>query len=319
MLVRMVCGVVCSSVLLVSGCGGSSDDLSLPKPSTAAKPTAGVAPGNATLAGRLLFSRFDENTHAFQATYVAQPDGSHVAEIAMPGSEGGGRWSRSGDLIAVSAEVSGRIGTAILKPDGTVVRTFTLPDKSLNLVCTVWSPDDKRLACEGWDDTDNSRGGIYTVRSSDGGGLVRLTTAPSGQGDLVGDYSPDGRTFLFKRTTDERPGPLMVVPVAGGGARLLTDFDVEDPGRYSPDGRSILTSAVGVIKVLDVNGKETGRIELPGAYSFGPVWSPDGARIAFSRTVAGFHADIFTSLPDGTDRRQVTATPDNEIRVEWGP
>jgi Tol biopolymer transport system component len=319
MVVRLICGIVCSSVLLVSGCSGSSDDAAQPKPSTEATPKAGVAHGKATPAGRLLFSRFDENTHTFQATYVAGPDGSHVAEIAMPGSEGGGRWSRSGDLIAVMTLASGgRIGTAILKPDGTVVRTFTLPDKTLNLVCTVWSPDDKRLACEGWDDTNASRVGIYTVRSSDGGGLVRLTKTPPHQGDLVGDYSPDGRTFLFKRTTDELPGPLMVVPVAGGPAKLLTDFDVEDPGRYSPDGTSIVTSAVGVIKILDVNGRETGRIEQPGTYSFGPVWSPDGERIAFSRTVGGFHADIFTSLPDGTDRHQVTATPDNEIRVEWG-
>ncbi len=31
-----------------------------------------------------------------------------------------------------------------------------------------------------------------------------------------------------------------------------------------------------------------------------------------------YEADVYTSLPDGTDRRQVTATDDNEIRVEWG-
>ncbi len=319
MVVRLICGVVCSSVLMVAGCSGSSDGAPPARPTTGAKPTAGVAPGDATLAGRLLFSRFDESAHVFKATYVAGPDGSHVAAIAMPGPEGGGRWSRSGELIAVMTQVSGgRIGTAILKPDGTVVRTFTLPDKRLNLVCTVWSPDDQRLACEGWDDTNDSRVGIYTVRSSDGGGLVRLTKAPAGKGDLVGDYSPDGRTFVFKRTRDENPGPLMVVPVAGGPAKLLTDFDVEDPGRYSPDGRSIVTSAVGVIKILDVNGRETAKIEQPGTYLFGPVWSPDGARIAFSGTAAGFHADLFTSRPDGTDRHQVTATPDNEIRVEWG-
>lgn len=319
MRVRLVCGVVCLGSLLVSGCSGSSDDATQPKPSTKAKPTASVAHGDSSLAGRLLFSHFDESSHAFKATYVARPDGSHAAEIPMPGPEGGGRWSRSGDLIAVMTQVSGgRIGTAILKPDGTVVRTFKLPDKSLNLVCTVWSPDDKRLACEGWDESDASRVGIYTVRSSEGGGLVRLTKTPVSQGDLVGDYSPDGRTFLFKRTTDELPGPLMVVPVAGGPAKVLTDFEVEDPGRYSPDGTSIVTSAVGVIKILDVNGQETGKIEQQGTYSFGPVWSPDGQHIAYSGTVGGFHADIFTSRPDGTDRHQVTATPDNEIRVEWG-
>jgi hypothetical protein len=29
-------------------------------------------------------------------------------------------------------------------------------------------------------------------------------------------------------------------------------------------------------------------------------------------------AEIYTSLPDGTDRQQVTATADNEIGVDWG-
>jgi hypothetical protein len=29
-------------------------------------------------------------------------------------------------------------------------------------------------------------------------------------------------------------------------------------------------------------------------------------------------AEIFTSLPDGTGRQQVTKTPDNEIGVDWG-
>ncbi len=52
---------------------------------------------------------------------------------------------------------------------------------------------------------------------------------------------------------------------------------------------------------------------------FGAVWSPDGEWIAFSQTISVFRADIYTSRPDGSDRLQVTDTPDNEIVVEWGP
>jgi hypothetical protein len=40
-----------------------------------------------------------------------------------------------------------RVGTAIIEPDGTAARTLAIADKSLNLPCTVWSPDDERLAC----------------------------------------------------------------------------------------------------------------------------------------------------------------------------
>ena len=277
------------------------------------------ANGDPTLAGRLLFSRFDESTHTFVSTHLARPDGTDEAEIPMPGDEGGGRWSRAGDHIAVTTVMAdGRIGSAILDPDGTVVRVLDLPDARLNLACTVWSPDDKRLACEGWDEGNASRAGIYTVRSSDGGGLVRLTRTPSELADLVGDYSPDGSTFLFKRTTNEDPGPLMVVPTVGGRATRLADLDVEDPGRYSPDGTSIVTSVNGHIEILDATGRETGQIAEDGTFLFGPVWSPTGDHLAYSGTTSGFHADLYTSRPDGTDRRRVTATPDNEIRVEWG-
>ncbi len=98
----------------------------------------------------ILFSRFDENTHTFLSTHISRPDGSHETEIDMPGSEGGGRWFRSGDHIAVTAVLAdSRIETAIITPDGTVARVLDIPDDSLNLACTVWSPDDKRLALRG--------------------------------------------------------------------------------------------------------------------------------------------------------------------------
>jgi len=98
-----------------------------------------------------------------------------------------------------------RIGTAIT-PDGTVTRVLDIPDDDLNLPCTVWSPDDTRLACQGWDEPDPSRTGIYTVRSSDGGDLVRLTKPPSDTTDVPGDYSPNGKKVLFKRGPEEADG-----------------------------------------------------------------------------------------------------------------
>ena len=318
MCLARLCAAVCmGGVLMLTGCSQDSSDDAPPEHTGTA--TNEPAPVTEDLAGRILFSRFDESTHTFLSTHVSSADGGNETEVAMPGPEGGGRWSWSGSTIAVMTVLSDdRIGTAIIRPDGAVQRVLKIPDTSLNLVCTVWSPDDQRLACEGFDKTHPSRNGIYSVRSSNGGGLVRLTKTPANMVDLPGDYSPDGSQFVFKRATEESPGTLMVVPTANGQTRSLSDLLVEDPGRYSRDGKTILTSADGYIVRLSAVGREIGRFAPDdGTFLFGPVWSPDGSHIAYSGD-SGSAADIYTALPDGSDQHPVTSTADNEIRVEWG-
>ena len=277
-------------------------------------------PTTTVLSGRLLFSRFIEATHTFSGMFVSQADGSAETPVPLPGPEGGGRWSRFGTQIAIMTILADeRIGTAIIDPDGTVLRVLEIPDATLNVSCTVWSPDDTRLACEAWDDTDPSRDGIYTVRASDGGDLQRLTTPPDGMKDLPGDYSPNGQ-FIFKRHTgEEGPGPLMLVEASGSEPRLFYNGLMEDPGRFAPDGQSVVTSMSGSLVVIKLDGTVLQEISVDGKYLFGPAWSPDGTRIAFSMSTAGqASADVYTSLPDGTDRQQVTQTADNEIGVDWG-
>jgi hypothetical protein len=310
------------SLLTLAGCSDDNGEgeAAVQGARTSPSGTTPSAAGDSNLSGRLMFSRFDESSHTFISTHVSRPDGSQETAIAMPGPEGGGRWSRSGKQIAVMTVLADdRIGTAIITPEGAVTRVLDIPDDSLNLVCTVWSPDDSRLACEAWDASDPLRGGIYTVQSSDGADLVRLTKSPPDAADLPGDFAPDGSHLVFKRGVGEEPGALMTVPADGGKPRQLSPQLVEDPGRYSPDGKTLLTSAGGAIVLLNHAGRRIGQIAEEGHFLFGPVWSPDGGYIAFSGATSGPFADIYTSLPDGTDQHQVTSTPDNEIGIEWGP
>jgi Tol biopolymer transport system component len=94
---------------------------------------------------------------------------------------------------------------------------------------------------------------------------------------------------------------------------------MEDWGRFSPDGRFVVSSSGGSLMVIDLDGQVVHTISIDDHFAFGPVWSPDGTRIAFSLTTPGaFSADIYTSLPDGTDLQRVTNTPDNEINIDWG-
>jgi Tol biopolymer transport system component len=312
--------------ILISACaadGPGATSLPSALPSVAASPVASAtteaSPPAGLPGGWLMFSRFDESTHTFLSTHLIRPDGTEEAELVLPGPEGGGRWSHDSSRIAVMTILEDeRIGTAVIQRDGTVDRVLEIPVGTLNLVCTVWSPDDTRLACEGFADDDPSLGGVYTVRASDGSDLQRLTTAPAGMNDIPGDYSPDGAQVIFKRTTGEADAPLMVVNVGGGEPQPLSDDAYEDPGRFSPDGETVLTSAGGQLVFVGLNGEVTSTITESGAFLFGAVWSPDGEWIAYSRDVSGFVADVFVSRTDGSEAWQVTHTSANEIDVEWG-
>jgi len=303
--------------VMLAGCSGGTPNQT-PTPPAGGSPTE--TPSATDLGGRLLFSQFVEATHTFADSFTSRPDGSDITTIPMPGPEGGARWSRSGkEIAAMTVLADGRIGTAIISPDGKVLRVLKIPDATLNLVATAWSWDDDRIAGEAWDDANPTRNGIYSVRASDGGDLQRLTTPPKGMHDLPGDYSPDGQ-FVFKRNPgDEGPGPLMLVDSSGGTPRTLYNGSMEDPGRFAPDGRSVVSSENWHIKVINMAGKVLNDFTQDGAHLFGPAWSPDGARIVFSMGTGGPFAELYTSLSDGTDRRQVTHTTENEIGVDWGP
>lgn len=155
------------------------------------------------------------------------------------------------------------------------------------------------------------------MRSSDGGDLQRVTSAPAGMNDELGDYSPDGQLVFIRVTGPEPPGLLLLINQNGGEPHPLSKRPMGDTGRVSPDGRLVVTSADGQLLIIDLDGKIVHTISIDGYFLFGPVSSPDGSRIAFSLTTPGVYAaEIYTSLPDGTDLERVTNTADNEINVE---
>jgi len=272
------------------------------------------------LEGRLLFSRRSEARGTWTGMFTIAPDGSNEQRVLPSGLDAGGRFSTSGQEIAIPRTLpDGRIGTAILGADGTVLRVLEIPDPTLNVGCTVWSPDDARLACEAWDNGDPARRGIYAVSAADGSNLVRLTEPPAGMGDFPGDVSIDGQLVFKRGPVDGGKGPLWLVPLAGGQPVQLTTDSYDDPGRFSPDGQLIATSIRTQLAILDLDGAVVFEPNNQGRSDFGPDWSPDGDWIVFSSGVTGPFADLYISHPDGSARYVVRTTADNEIAVDWGP
>jgi Tol biopolymer transport system component len=274
--------------------------------------------------GKIVTNSFNTATGQ-QQVYTVDPDGTDQQPIAHDET---GQWSPDGTKIALFNEIFNfDSGTFTDLPVSTLYPELFLP-------CGVWSADGARLACEGYGQTDPGLDGIYTVRSSDGGDLQRVTSEPGG--DCPSDYSPNGKRILFERWS---VGELFTVKLDGSGLRQITPDGMtlnECNGSWSPQGNEILLSAHvpnadyrSTTWVVHSDGTGLRQIPIPGCGGpfssptsiscFNPSWSPDGKKIVFARLPAGGQRDLYTVNADGSDLFQVTNTPEiEEFGGDWG-
>lgn len=198
----------------------------------------------------------------------------------------------------------------------------------------MWSPDGSRFLVGGWDDTDPSRAGLYTLGSVDGGRLVRLTDPGAPPSDHPVAYSPDGSRVLFIREKKpyDHSGPMNVFVVRKNGSGLVR---VNPPGTttwldaqsWSPDGRQVAFVASrdgqygNAVFVVNADGTNARRI-TPWSVTLRADWSPDGEWIAFDMADSEpVPRDLFVVHPDGTGLTQITSNGDNKMSFApaWSP
>ena len=283
--------------------------------------------------GQIVFSRFDPLLDD-EVIYTVNPDGSHERQVlALPAQCP--RWSPDGTRI-VTCGFAPNGATAIIDPDDGSYRVLPMPDPDhLFTACPLMSPDGARLACESFGEdrfenpTDPGLNGIYTIRSSDGGGLTRMTSNPGGN-DLPGDYSPNGKRLVFARFDHPTDADgLYTVKADGAGLRRITPTGTilgpDSGGSWSPQGNQIVFARRiaadrrttlwvvhrdgGGLHEIQVQGEPAcgGPISDPTARGcFHPHWSPDGAKIVFTTFSAAAGRDVYTANVDGTGLARVT-------------
>src|SRR4030095_164582 len=238
-------------------------------------PVAVTGPAHAKVSGpngQILFLRSDPTIDLPPNVYIANPDGAH--EQLLPQPAGLAYWSPDGSQILLGVCCPFRPAT--INADGSSFKVLDVPGlpPDTDVGCRAWSPDSTRLLCQvitfGGDPSIN---GIYTIRSSDGGDLTRLTVSPYppqgefGGGDIPGDYSPDGSQFVFMRAKPgsdpnarHQRGALFVENSDGTGLRQITPYGLpnshDDAAEsWSPDGSEILfASAHGALFVVHPDG-----------------------------------------------------------------
>jgi Tol biopolymer transport system component len=220
-------------------------------------------------------------------------------------------WSPDGRMLALQDRGEGVL--YVVRADGKEeARPVVTGLADLNYEMNpVWSPDGKRLGFTREFDTDEA----WTSRP-DGSDLRLvardvdvLTWSDDGEA-LIGESIDDFRTYRY--------------PVAGGEPQLLSDAEegrAMARGRIAPDGKrmvAVLDSGRLVVSRLD--GSDPKELTRPVTDS-SPVWSPDGAEIAFLRASGSSEgeSDPYLIRANGKGERQI-GSPSAVGSLEWwGP
>jgi Tol biopolymer transport system component len=178
-----------------------------------------------------------------------------------------------------------------------------------------------------------SGGRIFTIEA-DGSNRTRLTGGPRPRpgetADYFPDWSPDGSGLAFARVVEladeDYRTRIYLMQADGTGQELLKGSGrrayVTDP-EWSPGGgrlayarfsesRNRFVSSIVLIRADGSGEHVIVRARIGPAHGFSyvtePAWSPDGARIAYTRTTLDtdtyyFHPSLHLVRPDGTGRR----------------
>ncbi|TAJ16181.1 MAG: hypothetical protein EPO68_11510 [Planctomycetota bacterium] len=180
-------------------------------------------------------------------------------------------------------------------------------------ITPVFSPDGARILFVS--ERDGQRE-VY-VCARDGSDQRRLTENPAH--DLHPVWSRDGARILFSSSRGNASPDdydLYSMRADGSDVRQITRGpDVDTYGSWSPDGTRIVTRRVlagtsdNEVVLLDADGSNPRNLSNDAAsYDGWPVWSPDGARIAFAGGGPAGRPPhrIFLIDPDGANRVALT-------------
>jgi Tol biopolymer transport system component len=270
----------------------------------------------------------------FGDVFTINPDGTQVHQLGVPRNTGCTSWSPDSSKILCNVFfIDNGPQPATANPDGSDF-TYLNTNLPLDLFCLFWSPDGTRLLCHSEGIANPADAGLYSVRSSDAGDLVRVTATPPDGFDNGYGYSPDGSRILYAQFANGHGTLFSVKPDGSDPVQLsppalsIIDLDFFDRvgADWSPDSSRVAFAAFDQssrrtgLFVVSADGSGLRQVTPPGVGARSAQWSPNGDLIAFTSCISSRNCRIpqaWVVHPDGTGLRQVT--PPVNGAIFWTP
>lgn len=241
-------------------------------------------------------------------------------------------WTTDGSRLAFAPACEGGCGTAGDPYHG--IRTLDVATGEERLLlpgerfwALDWSPDGTRIAyVSGLD----GRISILELDDSDG---ISTRALPAIHGATSVSWSPDG-TRLAYSTGDEWSGEPVEMFVAATDGSNITPIGQGHGPEWSPDGSRIAYRRGCEIWVSSDDGSSAHRIaaitfERPTCRrssftgsvgpTLGPMWSPDGTKLAVVARRGASRATLFVMNSDGSNLHEVGRLESSQVAVTWRP
>lgn len=209
-------------------------------------------------------------------------------------------WSPTRDQLAFVENRSG-LSELVLFDPATDERTSITTDAGISALS--WSPDGTAIAIA------SSSSGVSVIDLGTG----RSTAlGPVGEVDVM-SWSPDGTRLVLNEFREDR-NRIVVVNADASGRRVLVDQQAPGAPAWSPDGSTIAYVRTPFdpgstrkfsfeIWVIGIDGADATRLFhgdcCVNDWS-GPVWSPDGTRLAFWNDVDVRYGRLLVVNADGS-------------------
>jgi Tol biopolymer transport system component len=224
--------------------------------------------------------------------------------------------SKQGDFGAYNIYVMNEDGT------GRIPLT-NVADGTGGYFAPQWSPDGKKIAYFGFQDSvDNSSFTMYTM-NGDGSGKTKVasTTTNNVSVPRYPSWSPDGTKIAYSSAT----GIGIVNADGTNPVQIVTSLSVvgDYMTSWSPDGNKILfvsqRDGNQEIYVVNVNGTGLTRLTNTTNSESKPAWSPNGQKILYAvSATSDSNVNVYVMNADGTGKTQIT-TGFTDTNPVWSP